>query len=47
MIRKSTLKPDHDLHMHTYLSACCADKANHTPRNILERARALGLNRIG
>ncbi len=41
------LRPDHDLHVHTYLSNCCADKVNHTPRNILQRAGESGLNTVG
>ncbi|MDP2991012.1 MAG: PHP domain-containing protein [Kiritimatiellota bacterium] len=41
------ITPDHDLHVHTCLSACCSDKARHTPRNILRRAEELGLNSIG
>jgi len=41
------LRPDHDLHVHTYLSDCCSDKAHQTPANILRRAQELGLNTIG
>jgi histidinol phosphatase-like PHP family hydrolase len=39
--------PDHDLHVHTYLSSCCTDKARQTPPNILQRAHALGLRTLG
>jgi histidinol phosphatase-like PHP family hydrolase len=38
---------NHDLHIHTYLSACCKDKENQTPRKILARAEAMGLETIG
>jgi len=41
------LKPDHDLHVHTYMSNCCSDKVHQTPRNILQRAGELGLKTIG
>ncbi len=45
-----TMKPvalDHDLHVHTYLSACCADKENQRPARILGEARRLGRRTIG
>lgn len=45
--RMCSMEPDHDLHIHTYLSACCNDKAHQTPHNILQRAMDLGLNTIG
>ena len=38
---------DHDLHVHTYLSACCADKANQQPARILAVAERLGRKTIG
>ncbi len=38
---------DHDLHIHTYLSACCSDKENHRPAAILALANELGLKTIG
>lgn len=38
---------NHDLHIHTYLSACCKDKENQTPAKILARAEAMGLGTIG
>jgi len=41
------LEIDHDLHVHTYLSACCADKANARPAKILARAEEAGLKTIG
>lgn len=41
------LNIDHDLHVHTYLSACCGDKRNHLPENILATARTIGLKTIG
>jgi len=37
----------HDLHMHTYLSACCSDRANHRPAPILALAREMGLSTLG
>lgn len=37
----------HDLHVHTYLSACCPDKDRHRPAAILAEAWRLGRNRIG
>ncbi len=37
---------DHDMHVHTALSACCSD-ATATPANILQRARECGLRTIG
>ena len=41
------VRPTHDLHIHTYLSACCSDKARQTPSNILRQAAGLGLETIG
>jgi histidinol phosphatase-like PHP family hydrolase len=38
---------DHDLHIHTYLSACCHDKGNQRPANIVAVAQTLGLKTIG
>ncbi len=38
---------DHDLHVHTYLSACCKDKENQRPREILALAERMGLKTIG
>jgi len=38
---------DHDLHVHTYLSSCCADKDGQTPRKILALAEQMGLETIG
>jgi len=38
---------NHDLHIHTSLSACCLDKKNQTPKKILARAEAMGLETIG
>ncbi len=37
---------DHDVHIHTTLSACCRDP-DATPLNILVRARAEGLRTVG
>ena len=37
----------HDLHLHTYLSACCSDKENHRPERILAKAEELGLETVG
>jgi len=42
-----SVKINHDLHVHTYLSSCCIDKANHTPRSILELAEKMGVTTIG
>ena len=41
------LEIDHDLHVHTYLSACCGDPDNQRPAKILARAEELGLRTIG
>ncbi len=41
------LEIDHDLHVHTYLSACCSDPDNQRPAKILARAEELGLKTIG
>jgi len=38
---------DHDLHIHTFLSACCADPKGQTPERIAKRAAAMGLETIG
>jgi len=38
---------DHDLHVHTYLSACCVDKENQRPGKILALAGKMGLSTIG
>lgn len=38
---------DHDLHVHTYLSDCCGDKANHRPAKILAVAEDMGLCTLG
>lgn len=40
-------KPDTDLHVHTYLSACCAKKDEQQPAAILGRAAAMGVYTIG
>jgi HisJ family histidinol phosphate phosphatase len=40
------LKINHDFHVHTYLSSCCADERQ-LPVNIVPRARELGIERIG
>jgi len=42
-----TLQVDHDLHVHTYLSACCGDPENARPAKILARAEEFGLKTIG
>lgn len=39
--------PRHDLHVHTYLSACCHDKQRHTPANILALAERMGVHTVG
>jgi len=41
------MKLDHDLHIHTSLSACCADKQNHTPKNIITLAEKMKVHTIG
>ena len=46
-MRASASAIDHDLHVHTYLSDCCHDKANHTPARILEAAAGMGLRTVG
>ena len=38
---------DHDLHVHTYLSACCEQKERQTPSAILALAEEMGVNTIG
>ena len=38
---------NHDLHVHTYLSSCCINKAGHTPRSIIELAEKMGVTTIG
>ena len=37
----------HDLHVHTYLSACCRDRENMTPAKILAEAAARGGQLVG
>ena len=37
----------HDLHVHTYLSSCCSDKAHQIPREILRIAEEMGTTTIG
>lgn len=41
------MKLDHDLHVHTYLSACCHDKQKQTPSGILSLAEDMGVRMIG
>ena len=41
------IKINHDLHIHTYLSSCCADKNNQTPKKILVLAEEIGIDTIG
>jgi len=38
---------NHDIHIHTYLSACCTDKTNHVPDKILKYAFQTGLHTVG
>ncbi len=38
---------DHDLHIHTYLSSCCHEKATQRPRQILAAAEKMGLKTVG
>lgn len=39
--------PTYDLHVHTYLSACCSARDEQQPAAILARAHAMGLAAIG
>ena len=41
------MKLDHDLHVHTYLSACCDQKERQTPSAILSLAEEMGVKTIG
>lgn len=41
------MRLDHDLHVHTYLSACCKEKEQQTPRAILSLAGEMGVNTVG
>jgi histidinol phosphatase-like PHP family hydrolase len=38
---------DQDLHIHTYLSACCKDKDRQRPGAILELAEQMGVKTVG
>ncbi len=38
---------DHDLHVHTYLSACCGDPEGQTPERIARSAAAMGVRTVG
>ena len=38
---------NHDIHIHTYLSACCNDKTNQVPDKILKYAFQTGLHTVG
>ena len=40
------LKIDHDLHCHTYLSACCSDESQ-IPKTLLALAEEMGLHTVG
>ena len=42
-----TMNITHDLHVHTYLSACCRDKEGMTVTNVLAAAEASGLRTVG
>jgi len=41
------MKLNHDLHVHSCLSACCEDKENQTPAAILSLAEDMGVRTIG
>ena len=41
------MKLEHDLHVHTYLSACCSDRERQRPRGILSAAEEMGVRTIG
>jgi len=41
------MKLDHDLHVHTYLSACCSDREHQRPAEILVLAEEMGVKTIG
>jgi len=43
----AALKVNHDIHVHTYLSACCPDKAGQRPENILRVAEQMALATVG
>jgi hypothetical protein len=38
---------NHDLHIHTYRSACCKDKERQRPKAILALAERLGARTVG
>jgi len=46
-MKNSTMKLDHDLHVHTYLSACCREKERQTPSAVLSLAEEMGVRTIG
>lgn len=37
----------HDIHIHSFLSACCPDKDNQVPEKIIKKAEQIGLETIG
>lgn len=41
------MKIEHDLHIHTYLSACCTEKEVQVPKNIIALAENMGMKTIG
>lgn len=45
--RRECMRVEHDLHVHTYLSACCSDKERQRPRGILSSAEEMGVRVIG
>ena len=43
----NSMKLNHDLHVHTYLSACCREKDKQRPAAILTLAEEMGVQTIG
>jgi histidinol phosphatase-like PHP family hydrolase len=41
------MRLSHDLHVHTYISACCSEKKRHIPSAILALAEQMGISTIG
>ncbi|TFH15104.1 MAG: hypothetical protein E4H02_08560 [Lentisphaerales bacterium] len=41
------MKLNHDLHVHTYLSACCGEKRRQTPSAAISLAEQMGVQTIG
>lgn len=41
------MKPNHDFHVHTYLSSCCSQKEAQTPAAIISLAEEMGIDTVG